>query len=182
MSKSLKEIYKTFAEIGPYGLTDKGTTHSYIDVYEELFVPFRDRDDLEIFEIGLGSGHSLLLWSEYFTKAKITGIDISLQVVAAVSAHPRISVIKGDATVPETLNKLGPFDLIIDDGSHRVHDQLGSFNLLYPRMRAGGVYFIEDIDSSQSIEKIRQGIPNCEILDLRNLKGRFDDVLAIIRK
>ena len=44
--------------------------------------------------------------------------------------------------------ELGPFDIIIDDGSHMSHHVLASFNALFPHVRPGGIYVIEDLGTS----------------------------------
>jgi hypothetical protein len=37
-----------------------------------------------------------------------------------------------------------PLDLVVDDASHQAGPTRASFNALFPRLRAGGVYIIED--------------------------------------
>ncbi len=47
------------------------------------------------------------------------------------------------------LDKLaGPIDILIDDGGHEMHQQITSFNYLFPHMRVGGLYFLEDLETS----------------------------------
>ena len=63
-------------DIVDHNLTDKGTRHSYIPIYEELF-PSENRKDIKnVLEIGIAWGGSIKLWSDYFPNAKICGIDI----------------------------------------------------------------------------------------------------------
>ena len=74
------------------------------------------------------------------------------------------------------------FDYIIDDGSHMEQDQIKTFQMLKPFMKEGGVYIIEDILAlDQNAHRFRALHHNCEIVDLRKQKGRFDDVLIIYR-
>src|SRR5271165_6687368 len=59
---------------GPDGYGDKGTAHSYIDVYAELLAPMRERA-VEVLEIGVGpEALSLRLWRAFFPRALIVGI------------------------------------------------------------------------------------------------------------
>ena len=37
-----------------------------------------------------------------------------------------------------------PLDLVIDDASHRLEPTRASFDMLFPRLRPGGLYIIED--------------------------------------
>ncbi len=71
--KSLLEIYEKYQYSDGHG--DKGTAHSYIEVYEELFNPYRFNST--ILEIGLAYGESFMMWREYFIDSTIIGVDIS---------------------------------------------------------------------------------------------------------
>jgi hypothetical protein len=42
----------------------------------------------------------------------------------------------------------GPFDIVIDDGSHRMADVLATLRHLYPRMPADGIYVVEDTQAA----------------------------------
>lgn len=58
----------------------------------------------------------------------------------------------GDQGQPATLlaaeKAAGPFDVIIDDGSHRSDHMIATFRALFPKLRAGGIYFIEDLEAN----------------------------------
>jgi hypothetical protein len=75
------------------------------------------------------------------------------------------------------------FDYIIDDGSHRPAHQVRSFELLWDRVKPGGKYFIEDIESDEVLrllEKIVAGMGvEFVVYDLRKKKGRFDDIMLV---
>jgi cephalosporin hydroxylase len=45
-----------------------------------------------------------------------------------------------------------PLDLVVDDASHRLGPTRASFNVLFPRLRPGGVFVIEDWSSVHHIE------------------------------
>lgn len=42
----------------------------------------------------------------------------------------------------------GGFDVIIDDGGHTMNQQITSFNRLFPIVKPGGIYFVEDLATS----------------------------------
>ena len=44
----------------------------------------------------------------------------------------------------------GQYDLIIDDGGHNVWEQRPSFEVLWDHLMPGGLYFIEDLQASNS--------------------------------
>lgn len=182
--KTLKEI---FAEIGHFGsdigCNDKGGTHSYLEVYDGYFAPFQCRENVSILEIGLALGDSIKLFDQYFYNAKIVGVDISV-IFPPQEYKNEVEIIECDATTDLVNQKLGNqmFDIIIDDGSHMEQDQIKTFELLKHRMKKGGIYIIEDILAlDQNAHRFKALYPNCTIIDLRNQKGRFDDILIIYK-
>lgn len=168
---------------GDAGHGDKGNLHSYIPAYEELLAPYREHGS--ILEIGLAHGLSLKMWQEYFGEAAtIKGMDksIAFDTGPLLSDH-RVMIIEGDATNPEDtalVTRFTVFDVIIDDGSHQLVDQIATFHLLKNSMREGGLYIIEDILSEQAIHELR-ALHLCDVYDFRKQKGRFDDVLIVYR-
>ena len=182
--ESLADIFNRIGDFGEVdsGHNDKGSTHSYIETYERLLAPYRDAG--RILEIGLANGKSIELWSEYFgPDARIVGMDISV-VFDPSKFDSRVKIIEADATKQSCLEKLGDetFDVIIDDGSHMQADQETTFRLLSHRMRPDGIYIIEDIlDLETSGPRLKIMHWNSEVIDLRKVKGRFDDVLLVYR-
>jgi 23S rRNA U2552 (ribose-2'-O)-methylase RlmE/FtsJ len=177
--ESLADIFTRIGHFGSdAGHNDKGSTHSYIETYERLMAPFREK--CSFMEIGLAIGKSLELWGEYFgPESAIVGVDISV-VFDTSRFDSRFNIIQADATKPEILNALGnrSFDIIIDDGSHMTGDQVATRNILMSRMNPGGLYIIEDI---LWLDQSRHEFEGAEIIDLRQVKGRWDDVLVIYR-
>ena len=129
---ALSSIYPDFSNDDGHG--DKGTAHSYIEIYEEILRPFRDCET--VYEIGVAYGLSLRMWREYFTKARIFGIDTDPKFYNV----DRITVFRADGT---KFDPGFPLDVVIDDGSHKGHEQSASFDLLWPRCT--GIYIIEDL-------------------------------------
>jgi 23S rRNA U2552 (ribose-2'-O)-methylase RlmE/FtsJ len=178
---TLKEI---FAEIGHFGndigCNDKGSLHSYLDKYDELFSPFKK--GCILLEIGLALGDSIKLFDTYFDNSKIVGVDISV-VFPKTEYKNNVVIIESDATKDNFLRHIKDdmFDIIIDDGSHMEADQVATFNLLKGKMKSGGVYIIEDILSLDTNRQMFESLhDNCEIIDMRD-NGRFDNVLIIYR-
>ena len=174
--KTLAELYALHAICGPdAGHGDKGGTHSYIDEYETLLAPYRER--CSFMEIGLAYGLSVAMWEDYFgSDCTLTGVDIDL--VFDTAAFPRWDFIQADATTQDFVDSLGNqrFDVVIDDASHDPQAQIATLGLLRPRMNPGGLYIIEDI---LWLDDTRHLYASGEIRDLRSKKGRFDDVLVL---
>lgn len=174
-----KEIYGE-----AIGTGDKGTIHSYIKcVYTPLFTN-RQSDEINLLEIGVGYGYSLLLWENYFINAnKIIGVDINIKQIKFDFIKSQI--INCNATSQDFLNLIDNinFDIIIDDGSHNAKDQKESFNLLYSKLNKNGLYIIEDVNNSDSLFDFfkSKNIPYY-FYDGRNFKTRNDDCAFIIYK
>ncbi len=179
--KTLQEIYKNYTT--PEGNGDKGTAHTYIDVYETLLSPYREKGN--ILEIGISLGYSIRMWGEYFEKGKVVGADVVLyDQVRDLLDNPRYQLIYEDATKPEILQHLEgtEFDVIIDDGSHDVGDQVASFELLKNKMKPGGLYIIEDVLDIDNTKDLFESLhPTCTVIDNRSIKNRRDDVLVIYK-
>jgi cephalosporin hydroxylase len=121
-------------------------TH-YFWVYEKHFAHLRDKE-FQMLEIGVLNGGSLEMWRNYFPKAKIVGIDINPDCKNHEQIDKDIHVRIGDQSDSKFLQSLidefGEFDLILDDGSHHVDHVNKTFQYLYPKLKDGGIYFIED--------------------------------------
>ena len=131
--------------------TDKYGGHLYTPVYNSLFEKRRD-EALKLLEIGTGGydfphagGLSLRMWLDYFPYAEITGLDIQDK---NLKLPARARIYQGSQIDSAVLSKLcverGPFDIIIDDGSHEVDHMISSFMHLYPLMAPDGTYTVED--------------------------------------
>jgi demethylmacrocin O-methyltransferase len=106
----------------------------------------------KVLEIGIGGfegprsgGASLRMWRDWLPYATVYGLDVDEKQID----EPRIVTLLGDQGDPDTLDdvggRFGPFDLIVDDGSHRNADVRCSFARLWGHLRRGGYYVIEDI-------------------------------------
>ena len=137
-------------EIGVRRGTDKSSLgHDYLRFYESFFAPIRD-SPLTILEIGVLNGASMKVWEEYFPAAKIVGFD----TVRSCKQFERDRVIIeiGDQSRVEDLERVayahGPFDIVIEDGSHRWNHQILSIKTLFPAIKPAGVYVVEDLQTN----------------------------------
>lgn len=165
------------------GHGDKGSSHSYIDVYANLFKSFRNKK-MNVLEIGIFYGLSLKMWKEYFKNSEIYGIDLTDIYVNRLFPKRNFHVILGDSSKEDILNKIQNinFDIIIDDGCHDIENQLKTFEIFKNKINKNGIYIIEDVlDLDKDREKLESLHDNCEIFDLRNIKDNECDVLAVYR-
>lgn len=137
-----------------YGTDKWGSMHQYPQHYQRHFAPLREHR-LNILEIGIGGfldpargGASLRMWKRYFPRALVHGVDILDK--RAVDA-PRLTTIRADQSSVEQLTdvaeRFGPFDIIIDDGSHISDHIITTFHTLFPYLRGDGLYVIEDLQA-----------------------------------
>lgn len=135
--------------------TDKWGPHFYTPLYHGLFRHLRDRP-IRLLEIGVGGydlktsgGASLSMWAEYFANGQITGIDTAEK---RLMLDARVRIFRGSQDDSVFLKKVcderGPFDIIIDDGSHVPEHVVASFHILFPTLTEGGVYVIEDVQTA----------------------------------
>lgn len=137
-----------FERIGLKTGTDKVSHHGYQFQYGRLIDFVKGIKGAGIFEIGLFQGASLKLWLEYFPDAFVYGMDIETEFVSE-----RAKILKGDQARVEDLvatikSFSHPIHLMIDDGSHDPRHQILSFSVLFQVLQPGGVYIIEDIETS----------------------------------
>jgi demethylmacrocin O-methyltransferase len=146
---------KDLNEIGLKHGTDKVNGHNYAAPYMFHLSRFENKT-INLLEIGVGGdddinagGQSLRMWKDYFPKGLIFGIDIFDK-----SKHneDRIKIFKGDQTDSLFLNnvcsQIGNIDVIIDDGSHLNSHVITTFKILFPLLKDGGIYVIEDTQTS----------------------------------
>lgn len=140
----------TLTEIFDKYLTDKGSkghgaeAHNYGVIYESYLEPFRNNNPV-VLEIGILNGNSLRSWRDYFVNGTIIGVDNQPN---ALFEEEGLTTFLGDQSQPESILELFPdtfFDLIVDDGSHESEHQQKTFDILFPRLKPGGFYIIEDI-------------------------------------
>ncbi len=141
---------RTLDAIGLQHGTDKSSRHhDYLSFYESAFAPLRDKP-LTILEIGVLNGASVRTWHDYFPKARVIGCDID--PMARRWAGDRIEIEYMDQSNIEDLVRIavkyGPFDIVIEDGSHLWDHQTTSLKTLYPFVRPGGFYVVEDLQTN----------------------------------
>ncbi|CAI4212798.1 unnamed protein product [Parascedosporium putredinis] len=154
-----KVYQKTWHEIALAAGTDKVTTHEYQYMYEKYLPSIRGRH-VKMLEIGLGCnmnygpGKSYSTWLEYFPDIELFYIEYDA-ACAEKWAHKteQAHVFTGDQAnatmLEEFIAKAGmDFDLIIDDGGHRMDQQIVSLQHLWKAVKPGGMYILEDLQTS----------------------------------
>jgi len=175
-------------------MTDKNTTHSYLDVYQDI-IGHRKETAKNIIEIGIDKGGSIKLWHDYFTNATIHAVDVmnSEYIWEEITDKDRIIIHSSFDAYDKILfektfidNNI-KFDIIIDDGAHTL-DSVKKIVQLYTRlMTDDGILIIEDIQSTAWLRVLHGETPAnlkpfISTYDLRSKKRRYDDLLFVIDK
>lgn len=134
--------------------TDKIWAHNYIPTYEFYFKALRNQP-IKLLEIGFLSGCSAKMWDRYFQNGTLHFIDIQPESFEKYSGglsskcHFYIADQAKEADLIEFIKKSGgDFDIILDDGGHTMEQQITSFKTLFPFLKSGGMYIIEDLHTS----------------------------------
>ncbi|RPF24900.1 class I SAM-dependent methyltransferase [Streptomyces sp. TLI_185] len=129
-----------------------GLWHWFTPLYEHHFARLRYQP-VRVLELGIGGyqdpaegGGSLKMWRSYFPQGHVFGVDYFPKHGLD---EDRIHTFRGSQDDSEFLRRLaaehGPFDIVIDDGSHVARHQQTAFKALFPAVRNGGFYVIEDL-------------------------------------
>lgn len=187
--ETLIDIFKKYDTDKDTGRYVSNFGHYYGDIYSEVF-SFFDRFDktLNLLEVGVQKGGSLLCWKDYFVNGNIFGVDIS--------DCRRDDFKREDVTfILSDINKLNPnqhlllkdkfFDILIDDGSHDPKDVIGFIKGYLPVMSERGFFIIEDVQDPDSW--LPQILSNVDLTkykvitrDYRSKNNRYDDYIIII--
>jgi len=149
---------KSLDEIGIEQQTDRASVftrtyakpHGYCAHYDRLFSPLR-ADPVKLLEIGVGGGEGIRMWQEYFFNGKIFGVD----------NNPDAAKVKGTTFVLGDQSSEvfwqcfiadygSDWDVVIDDGSHFANHVIAAFKCLWPHVKPGGFYAIEDLGVAYS--------------------------------
>ena len=174
------------------GGTDKQTLHSYGPIYEQLLSPLKGKN-ATILEVGVQLGGSLLLWHDFLSDSVVIGLDNKDAIDPSIMPRMdplRCAVLFMDAYDDGTISKVkqltpNGIDFAIDDGPHSLVSQQRFLELYLPLLNKGGTAVIEDIQDYAWFESLIPLVSSeyaCEIIDLRNVKGRYDDLMLIVSR
>ena len=190
---NLSEIIEKF-DLNP--TTDKNSVHCYVKgYYEEQFSKYKNKK-INFLEIGIRSGGSMKLWSEYFTNAKsIIGIDVDESVIVnQFKDIEKVTYYFGDAYTEEIVNKVPTIDIFLDDGPHTLESQLDAIKYYLPKVKSGGLFLIEDVQEESWFDDLEEEVDKLNVknnytierVDLRHMKNmygdhRYDDLIFSVK-
>lgn len=208
-----KQPYKTSAELS--AMMDGGLLHHatfiqktpwHLRFYKGLLAALEPQPE-RVLEIGVKGGGSTAFWKALYPAATVVGLDLKLRPwLRTEPSVDGVVYVESDQTDVERLRQIaaqyGPFDLVIDDGSHVTTDQATTLRALLGSVRPGGFYVIEDIHATvkatssrdvdfgediwadftlATLQLLRRGTeppPTTGSQLARDLKGRIAEVLV----
>ncbi len=146
--KDLGNFFNEYLKTTDERLLSKWT--QYFDIYTRELTRFRARP-ISFLEIGVFKGGSIPMWKAFFAEdARLCFVDIDPDCAALAVPGTKVEI--GNQADPAFLADLaaqhGPFDVILDDGSHVCAHQVASFENLWPHLADGGLYMVEDCHTS----------------------------------
>ena len=173
-NKKLVDISKQFN-------SDKQSAHGYLDIYEHFFKKIQNQK-INILEIGVLGGDSLLIWDKYFSDVTIYGLDVFERVSmdnvskkcegkSNIKLHKVNSHRKNEVDNFFKNNKDLKFDIIIDDGWHNPWGQIQTFHNFKDSLHKDGLYIVEDV---WQLDRIVEYPDDLKELELKNLTFSTD--------
>ena len=136
---------------------EKINAHGYAKIYETVFVNFKERN-LNILEIGSFYGNAAAALYFYFDNANIFSADINPDMFKYKSnriTNFYVDSSSRNSLKNDLLSKKNNFDIIIEDASHMLKDQIISLFMLFPLVNPGGYFIVEELDFPETREDMR---------------------------
>ena len=180
--KSFKEIFLSYAKLDANGKhcggTDKATNHNYGEAYDIIF-PDRSKVKL-LLEVGITDGSSMLAFREAFETALIVGMDV---VPCSCERGPRLEFHIGDQRSKSDCNAAASgrqFDAIIEDAFHSLDNTLMTLFWLWPFVKHGGVYIVEEwYNIGSDLHNVMALFPNAMIVDTDGPFGGVESLVVL---
>ena len=181
-------------EIVDNSRTDKNTTHSYLSLYQQLLISKKETAK-NVLEVGIYNGGSIKLWNDFFTNANVYGLDIMnsnnvwerIKNKEKIILHTSSDAYNNDFFITNFLNKNIKCDFMLDDGPHTLESMKQFIKLYSQIMTDDGILIIEDVQSWDWLDILKNEVPEnlkqfVKTYDLRENKGRYDDIVFTIDK
>jgi hypothetical protein len=135
----------TLHALGLQAGTDKATNHQFTQIYPYVLESLRSTR-FDMIEIGTYKSESLRMWERYFPHARVHGADRGGN---SITFSERLLKLDQSLTADiQRVAKSRNWTVVIDDGSHKPLHQLNTFMHFFPALAHGGIYIIEDTETS----------------------------------
>jgi predicted O-methyltransferase YrrM len=126
---------------------------------EEFVEAARAINALNVLELGVFRGGSVVAYNELLRPRKLVAIDLLPTPIDNLDQYVQSPGVRGRVAVHLGVNQADhrrlaaivydefggePLDVVVDDASHFLYETREAFRALFPRLRPGGLYAIED--------------------------------------
>jgi len=193
---SLETLFIKFgSDKANYWDNKKNNGHGYTKYYLKNLNKLKNKK-LNILEIGSYGGASAAAFSKFFSNSKVYCLDINISNFKYTSK--KINIFGADATKEKSYkdfltkihisNKKKYFDIIIDDGSHKLDDILNVLKFYFKHLKSNGFYIIEDYRlpnyfkhlnslNEPKIDKIINSVRKKKRFNSKILNKKFQNIL-----
>lgn len=203
--RSMRDIFRSYGILDAQGRhvngTDKETNHRYGDAYDQILSvnyslnTYHEPDDKcqhrtsikLMMEVGVADGSSLLAWRDIFPNALCVGLDIhrAERLMIDRGCPDRIEFYLGSQTSLADCRRAAAgrmFDFIVEDATHQLDATLVTLLFLWPSVRPGGLYVIEEFANiGELAANVKELLPCAEIVPTTGPFGGCEP-LVVLRK
>jgi len=157
----------------------------------EHYLDLQGKGISKVLELGVYQGGSFVFLDRLLRPDRISAIELSVKPIPALDEYVRQNADRArlhcgtsqdDVAALERIVEEdfeGSIDLVIDDASHFYEPTKTSFKTLFPKLRPGGIYIIEDCFWSFEQSYQDPGHPWFSQPSLANILNDFAEELAI---
>ena len=157
--------------------SDRMTSHDYAAVFTEQVMRLTGRKS-RIAEVGGLAGSGVRGFMKLLPEASVYAVGLRDDAVVAGSES-----IFGDGYAAGTWNGVPEdFDLIVDDGSHRIKDMLRGIQVFLAHLKAGGVLMFEDVSSEEDVAELLRRLPGAVCHRTAKISPHDDDRIVVYTK
>ena len=146
--------------------------HGYAKIYEKYLKELKEKN-LNIIELGSFYGNASAAFYFYFKNSQIYSADINpdMYLYRSKRLHNFFTDTSSRSSIEKNILKKNiQFDLIIEDASHMLKDQIISLFILFKNLKSGGFFIVEEIDFPEKREDMRAGQ---EFPDLKTILNKI---------
>lgn len=158
----------TLDELGiKYGTDKSSKHHNYLHQYEFWLSRFKGQKIIACDAVGAyhykdRGGESLRMWAEFEPLWTIVGIDLYEK---DIKVPENVLIFQADQTdearLKEIFDQVGRPHFFCEDFSHKNFDSIRTFEIVFPLLESGGIYILEDCESSFYSEHGFGGTKDC---------------------
>ena len=163
---------------------EKIISHGYSKYYEKYFEEYKNTQ-CNILELGSYKGHALAAFYFYFKKSNIYSGDIYPDILRYKSDRIKSFFIDSgsEASIKSKILNLNiEFDIIVEDASHNLRDQILSLFMCFKKLKSKGIYAVEELDFPDTRSDMRDGFTPPTLREiLNNIKNNQNFTSAYIK-